>query len=206
MLLIVQNGLDIPCIPKYLDEEYEIIKSYEYNVSEIDLNKYTIVIILGGYQSVTSIHQYPYLYDVVKLINKCIETKKPLFGICLGCQLIAFSLGCQIKSSTKLNIGYDAKIMDYKNIFRSHIDYIIPNALINISDYFDTMPYLYTYQNYVYGIQCHPDVSPECVQRYCNNSQCKEYANQNKNKIDATNKAVMTEILNKLRQNIKKIE
>ena len=49
MLLIVQNGFTTPSILKYLSDPYEIIRSFETNVSEIDINKYITIIILGGH-------------------------------------------------------------------------------------------------------------------------------------------------------------
>jgi GMP synthase-like glutamine amidotransferase len=198
MLLIVQNGYITPFISKYTDEPYEIIKSFETDVSKIDINKYSIIIILGGYQSVTRINDFPYLLNVIKLIETCLIIEKPLIGICLGCQLIAYTLGCQIKSSGKLNIGYDTNILGYYNIFRCHIDYIIPNNNITVLEYFDNMPYLYKYKNYVYGIQCHPDISPECVQKYSNHNISNQYAKQNNEEINKKNATILKFLLNQL--------
>ena len=199
MLLIIQNGYITPFISRYLDEPYEIIKSFETNVSEIDINKYSTIIILGGNQSVTNINNYIYLLNVVKLIQKCFVIEKPLVGICLGCQLIAYTLGCEIKSSGKLNIGYDANILGLNNIFRCHIDFIIPNNKISVLEYFDNMPYLYKYEKFVYGIQCHPDIAPECVQKYSNHAISNDYAKQNHEQINKTNTTILRIVLNQLR-------
>jgi GMP synthase-like glutamine amidotransferase len=201
MLLIIQNGYINPSITRYLNEQYEIIKSYEINVSELDINKYSLVIILGGYQSVTRINEYPYLLNITKLIDNCINLRKPLLGICLGCQLIAYTLGCNIVSSGKLNIGYDVKLLDYQNIFRSHIDYIIPNDKITVIEYFENMPYLYRYQDYVWGIQCHADITPENVQSSTNHLESIEYSKKNYKKINKDNAEIIAILLN----NIKKL-
>ncbi|BCS82905.1 putative glutamine amidotransferase-like protein [Cotonvirus japonicus] len=199
MLLIIQNGYITPYIYRYLDEDYKIIKSYDVDVSKINLNDYSVVIILGGYQSVVDIDKYSYLINVTELIKKCLTDKKPLFGICLGFQLIAYTLGCEIKSSGKLNVGYDTKILGYENIFRCHIDYIIPNNKITILEYFDDMPYLYRHENHVYGIQCHPDIAPECVKKYSDNIESYNYAQANKDTINKNNAAIIKYILNLLR-------
>ncbi len=199
MLLIVQNGLINPSIIRYLGDQYQIIKSYETNVSEIEVDKYSKVIILGGYQSVTRITEYPYLSNVVKLIEKCLNLKKPLLGICLGCQLIAYALGCEIVSSGKLNIGYDVKLLGYDNVFRSHIDYIIPNDKIVVEEYFDNMPYLFRYENYIYGIQCHPDITPEHVRLYTNHSKSIEYSINNTSKINNMNANIIKILINNIK-------
>jgi GMP synthase-like glutamine amidotransferase len=191
MILIVQNGSINPCIPKYLRDSYEIKKSSETNFREIDLDKYSIVMILGGDQTLTNIYQYKYLLDVVEFIKKCFSVRKPLIGFCLGCQLIAYSLGCKIVSSGKLNVGYDVKILGYSNIFRCHTDYTIPNDKIKILEYFDGMPYLFIYNNHVCGIQCHPEITPECVSRYCNDNNACEYAINNIDSINSNNQKII---------------
>lgn len=191
MILIIQNGFIVPVISRYLRYPYDIIKSYEKNVTEIELKNYSLVIILGGHQSANDIILYPYLLNVTVLIQKCILQKKPLLGICLGGQLIAKTLGCEIKSCGKMNVGYDAKILGYDKIFRSHFDYIVPNKNITVLEYFDNMPYLYKHSDYIYGIQCHPDLTPECVQKYCNHGISSIYAANNKDIIDKYNGEIM---------------
>jgi len=200
MILIIQNGYITPCMVKYLDEDSQIVKSYEIDVSKINLDHYSMIIITGGPQSVTRISKYPNLLNVVILIQKCLNIKKPLFGICLGSQLIAYTLGCQIKSSGKMNSGYDTKILGYDNIFRSHIDYIVPNDQITVLEYFESMPYFYTHGDHIIGIQCHPDITPECIHKYTSNQTTVDYATINKKIINEKNQAIIKYIINKLIQ------
>lgn len=162
MILIIQNGFLGALITKYLEEDYEIVRSYQEDVSKLDLDRYLLVIILGGHQSINEIDKYPYLNNVLRLIGKCLETQKPLLGICLGSQLIAYYLGCQIGLLDKTQIGYDTEVLGFKKIFRCHSDYIIPTSDINVVAKFQNMVYVYTHQKAV-GIQCHPDIPPEFV-------------------------------------------
>lgn len=198
MILIIQNGYVTPRIHEYLTKEYVIVKSFETNVANIVFNKYSLVIILGGYQSVTNLDMYPYLNNVILLIKKCIEIGKPLLGICLGSQLIAHTLGCEIRSSGKLNIGYDTKILGLENIFRSHIDYIVPTNAISVLEYFDNMPYLYKSGPLVYGIQCHPDIHPNSVHKHTMDSTIQKFAINNKEIINKNNKQIISHLLEKL--------
>jgi GMP synthase-like glutamine amidotransferase len=194
MILLIQNGYFTPGIIKYLREDFSVIKSFETNVTDININNYALVIILGGNQSLTNINSYPYLQNVVQLINKCLSINKPLIGICLGAQLITFALGCEIKSCQKNNIGYDVTIMSYSNVFRYHFDFIVPNNSINILEYFEDMPYLYKYGLNVYGIQCHPDIIPEQIHNYTTDESIIRFAQENKDSINQNN----FDIINKL--------
>lgn len=198
MLLIIQNGLITPFMCRYLDEKCEVIKSFETDVSKINLDIYDVIIILGGRQSVRMINEYEYLKQVALMIENCIRIEKPLIGICLGCQLIAYVLGCEIKSCEKLNIGYDAKILGKENIFRCHLDYIEKNDSIQVIEYFEKMPYLFTHGKKVVGIQCHPDIAPEAIGEYANCNSCAKYvmyAMENKELINKNNGEILRQIL-----------
>ena len=198
MILIIQNGYVYPNIVKYLDDEYTIIKSFEQNVSEINIDEYKLVIILGGYQSITRIFEHPQLLNVVNLIKKCAEKNKPLLGICLGCQMIGYAMGCEIKSSGKLNVGYDATLLGFTNVFRSHIDYVVPCSHIEILETFENMPYLIKYKKNIIGVQCHPDITPEYANKYSGDTKSSQYAEKNQNIINEQNKKIIDILLSML--------
>lgn len=200
MLLIIQNGYMETSIQRYLSEEYQIVKSYDVDVSSLDLEPFSVVILLGGNQSVTKIEDYPCLVKVIKLINKCLEIKKPILGICLGCQLIAYALGCEVLSSNKLNVGYDIKVFNEEELFRCHVDYIIPNDKLIVLETYEEMPYLYKHLDHVYGIQCHPDLSPESVKLHSNCVFCNNYAKNNYHAINSKNRSVINQLLKDLKQ------
>lgn len=199
MILILQNGTIDTHINRYINEEYEIVKSFETNILEINLDKYSIIIILGGHQSVIEIDKHIHLQQIVKLINKCLKLKKPILGICLGCQLLAYALGCKIKYTGKINVDYNVIIFGYDNIFRCHEDQIIPNNKINIIDVFEDIIYSFNYGN-SYGIQCHPDIPPEYTNIYQNYVDFSDYINKNYSKIDNNNQKVITLLLDKMKQ------
>lgn len=195
MILIIQNGHVTPGITKYLTDTYVVVKSFETDVADIDLDLYSVIIILGGSQSLLEIDTHSYLLSVVKLIVRCFEIDKALIGICLGSQLISYALGLNIKKCQHMHIGYDVNIMGYKGIFRYHYDCIIENNLITVLEYFESMPYLFRYKNNIFAIQCHPDVDPEQVHNYTDNADIINYAQQNAADIDKNNKHIIDKLL-----------
>jgi len=193
MILIIQNGSIPTCIGKYINQPFKIIKSYEENLSLINLDAYSGIIILGGPQRLSQGIPVE-LIQVIELIKKCLEIGKPLLGICLGCQLLAHCVGCSIISSGGLFIDYQTKLLNYEMIFRCHYDYIIPNNNVTVLDTFREMPYFIQINN-SYGIQCHPDIPPEHVSKYLDNWHVASIAEQNSQNINQNNQLLMNYLL-----------
>lgn len=189
MILVIQNGPIPTHIDKYIKQLIHIVKSYEENVSLINLNHYAAVVILGGPQRI-SLGIPPELNDVIGLIDNCAKMDKPLLGICLGCQLIAYYFGCEIRSSGTLRVDYL-----YKNIFRCHYDYIVPNDKITVLEEFEGMPYFINTKK-MYGIQYHPDIPPEFVNKYLDNWEVANIAEKKSDIIDKHNQSLMDYLLN----------
>jgi len=200
MILIIQNGYCDTHISKYLNEEIEVVCSFKVNNLDTyieKINMYSTVIILGGHQSTKKLDKN--LLSVIQLIRSCVDNRVPLLGICLGCQLIAYVFGCEIKSLEKMNYGYDTSVLKYTNIFRCHNDYIVPNNMIEIIDIYDSMPYIFKIKSQnIYGVQCHPDIPPEFVSEFYNNKEIKEFGIKNQSVIDENNKKFMAHILDLL--------
>jgi len=205
MILIIKNGYNEIQLTKYLDEEANIISSFD--MLELEHNKknlhiYSIIIILGGHQSMTELSQHQNLLSVIDFIKICIEYQKPILGICLGSQILAHIYGSEIKTLEKLNCGYDTNVLDFTNIFRCHIDYIIPNDQMEVIDTFESMPYIFKIKGAnIYGIQCHPDIGPEYIARAYDDQKIKAFAFENELVINFNNKRFMDYLLEKLRNN-----
>lgn len=227
MILIIQNGYLESAIGNYIKEDYHIVKSYngDYRsrddknlnrtfsvtsiansyLDDIDLSIYSVVIILGGHQSVRNIDKYKSLQSVINLIDRCYKNNKPVIGICLGSQLIAYYRGCEIKmcndtdsQQTSLRVGYDVDIeingIMYNNIFRSHLDCIIPNNNIEVLYSWEDMPYLIR-SGCLLGIQCHPDIPPNEVSRFINVNKLKKRVNHSADEIDKSNQVIIDELI-----------
>jgi len=99
---------DLGTLEQYLQNfGYEIL----YLQAGVDCLKNLIVspppllIILGGPISVYDSHNYPFLEDESNIIKSRIQHNLETIGICLGAQLIAYSLGSKIYPGNK-EIGW----------------------------------------------------------------------------------------------------
>lgn len=158
MILVVKNGYRQTHIGMYLDE-YEIVERCDVGHSMDCIDKYSMVILLGGHQRVGDSE----LDKVIELIKLCRDIGKPMLGICLGCQLIASVFGCDIEALDETCTGV-CNVLGFESIFMSHNDYVVANTMVEVLDVYMGMPYVFKVKGFVmYGVQCHPDIPGE----YC---------------------------------------
>jgi GMP synthase (glutamine-hydrolysing) len=64
------------------------------------------LIVMGGAESVYQLDRYPYLRDEMALIESALKADKPILGVCLGSQLLAATLGSQVRRGDQREIGW----------------------------------------------------------------------------------------------------
>ncbi len=164
MILVVKNGYRETYVARYLDK-FEIVESRNSGEMERcweEIGKYEMVIVLGGHQKVGDRE----LDGVKKLIELCVEIDKPLLGICLGCQLIGWAVGCEIRTLDGTCKGV-CEVMGFEGVFTCHDDYVVRNDRIEVLDMWKGMVYVFKIKGVrVYGVQCHPDIPGEFVGEY----------------------------------------
>lgn len=65
-----------------------------------------LLVILGGPMSVYEQDKYPWLTDEIELIKATIAAGRPVFGLCLGGQLMSAALGGKVTSAGFKEIGW----------------------------------------------------------------------------------------------------
>ena len=133
-----------------------------------DLSKYSAIVIFGGPMSVNDEDQF--IKDEIKWMEKVINSKIPFLGICLGAQILAKYLGCDVVKNEKdlAEIGfYEIKpVGEGDNIFKNqnvfyqfHTEgFELPEGcqLLARGEIFKNQAF--RYEN-CYALQFHPEVN-----------------------------------------------
>jgi GMP synthase (glutamine-hydrolysing) len=64
------------------------------------------LVCMGGPQSVYEDDKFPYLRDVMRLMEDALTKKRPVLGVCLGSQLLAATLGVPVVAGPQKEIGF----------------------------------------------------------------------------------------------------
>lgn len=145
------------------------------------LDGYHGLVILGGPMSVRDTEAYPHLRTEVALIEQALEREMPMLGICLGAQLIAQTLGAEVRQNRYKEIGwYDVAPTDegredpmfahfrgVERIFQWHGDtFDIPRGARHLATSAACANQAYRYGERVYGLQFHLEVDEAMIDRW----------------------------------------
>lgn len=75
-------------------------------VANLDPEDGDLVIVLGGEMGAYETDEHPHLLDELSFIRERILARQPIFGVCLGAQLMAGSLGGRNYKGEKPDLGY----------------------------------------------------------------------------------------------------
>lgn len=145
------------------------------------LEGYSGLVILGGPMNVDEIEKHPHLAHEVELIQKAVEKKMPVLGICLGAQLIAKALGAKVTRHHTKEIGWVdvslteegkkdslfAHFQTTEKIFQWHSDaFELPKEAVHLASSIDCKHQAFRYGDNVYGFQFHLEVDEPMVHRW----------------------------------------
>ena len=70
------------------------------------LDQYSGLIVLGGDENIDEVDLYPYLEREYEIVNDWIEADRPLFGVCLGAQIISHVRGGSVFKMPEKELGW----------------------------------------------------------------------------------------------------
>jgi GMP synthase (glutamine-hydrolysing) len=103
MITVFQHGREesageiAGCLDDY-GKPFTVVKLYETN--EVPPKIPDSLIVLGGQMSVNDTDEYSYFSCEKEIIRQMISRQRPVFGICLGAQMIASAFGERVFRST----------------------------------------------------------------------------------------------------------
>jgi GMP synthase-like glutamine amidotransferase len=79
---------------------------FEDNPILPNIDSFDALLILGGYMNVNEEEKFSWLKPEKAFIKQVTESKKKIFGICLGSQLLANVLGAKVVKGSQKEIGF----------------------------------------------------------------------------------------------------
>jgi GMP synthase-like glutamine amidotransferase len=158
------RGLIIDHNSAYHNELIELfdncdVINYKYFTEE-HVNKYDYIVLSGGDINIS--HEK----DLVEEKKFIIKTDKPIFGICLGMQIISISFGENLKNLHERRMLKESiKLDDLEGELNyNHECYIekIPEGLFGITEEVDNHPMVISlWKDNILAFQGHPEISGE---------------------------------------------
>jgi GMP synthase (glutamine-hydrolysing) len=136
------------------------------------------LVVMGGPMGVYEQTQYPYLSDEIRLIEHALKAGAPIFGVCLGSQLLASALGANVASSGQKEIGWhtvtlaDAASTDPLLAgaspsftgFHWHGDiFDLPRDAVSLASSGMTAHQAFRYRDKAYGFLFHMEVTTDII-------------------------------------------
>ena len=161
---------------------YSVIPGTQVNTKALSLQHYDALIILGGAQAVYELDVYPYLKQEIELCRHYIKRQKPIFGICLGGQILAAALGAAVKPNSQKELGWhelsltdnaqnDALFAGHPPVslaYHFHGDYFeLPPHSVSLASSALTSCQAFRYGDRCYGFQYHCEVDAPLVEIMC---------------------------------------
>lgn len=145
------------------------------------LEAYEALVVMGGPMGVYEADQFPFLKKEMKLIDNALKHEKPILGVCLGSQLLAYVLGAKVYPGKQKEIGwYPVELCPdasgdglFKNVpasfmgFHWHGDiFDLPAGASCLAKSDLTACQAYRFGLNVYGFLFHMEVSQEMIGKW----------------------------------------
>ena len=186
MVLIVKHVIseDAGLFGDFLRE-----RGYEFATVELEkgeslpasFSSFNAVILMGGPMGVYEEDKFPFLAEEDRLIKEAVEKDVPIFGVCLGAQLLAKACGANVHSAACTEIGYFDVSLTAEGkqdplfsgvppsikVFQWHNDtFDIPDGGVLLATAEKCRNQAFKIGKTAYGLQFHIESTPEMVKSW----------------------------------------
>lgn len=158
-----EHGYDV----RYVDTMRE-------DVNALDPHAADLVVVLGGEMGVYEADRFPALLDEITLLESRLTAGRPVFGVCLGAQLMATALGATVYRGPTNEIGYrsvepteagaDSPVRHIAGVpvFQWHSDtFDLPEGVTRLAGSPQYGNEAFGIENWALAVQFHPEVTEE---------------------------------------------
>jgi GMP synthase (glutamine-hydrolysing) len=146
-----------------------------------DISRYNALIILGGPQMPDQGKQYPHLNEEMRCIEEALKREIPVLGICLGAQLLAYTLGGNVKPMKEWEIGWYnlaptpsaaadplfCSLTRPHPVFQWHgYTFDLPAGAMHLAQSKTCTNQAFRYGRNAYGLQCHLELDERLINRW----------------------------------------
>lgn len=139
------------------------------------------LVVLGGPMNVDEIERYPFLILERRWIRAALDADLPVLGICLGSQLLASTLGAEVRPRPVKEIGWyeietpaaaaDDRLFRHlgrrSTVFQWHGDgFTLPNGAVPLAGSELCPHQAFRYGRAAYALQFHLEVTAEIIDRW----------------------------------------
>lgn len=173
---------DLGCFGPVLERAGYKVHYYDAGVDELwTLDPLTtgLIVVLGGPIGAYEEEKYPFLTEELQLIERRLASGKPIFGVCLGAQLMARVLGAKVYPGPAKEIGFseltltEAGRRSCLNVFEGgpvlhwHGDrFDLPEGAEALASTEICPVQAFSYGSNAFGTQFHPEAGGEGFERW----------------------------------------
>ncbi|WP_372071183.1 glutamine amidotransferase [Tistrella mobilis] len=173
---------DLGCFGPVLERAGYKVHYYDAGVDELwTLDPLTtgLIVVLGGPIGAYEEEKYPFLTEELQLIERRLASGKPIFGVCLGAQLMARVLGAKVYPGPAKEIGFseltltEAGRRSCLNVFEGgpvlhwHGDrFDLPEGAEALASTEICPVQAFSYGSNAFGAQFHPEAGGEGFERW----------------------------------------
>ena len=85
---------------------WQYVRVFDGHPIPVDMKGAGGLIVMGGPEAVYQLDRYPYLRAEMALIENALKIGRPVLGVCLGSQLLAATLGVNVRRGAQKEIGW----------------------------------------------------------------------------------------------------
>lgn len=148
-----------------------------------DVGRYQALIVLGGPQMPDEADRYPHLRVEMRCIEAALKRDMPVLGICLGAQLLAYTLGGGVRALDAWEIGWYhleptrqaaadpvfCSLVEPHPVFQWHgYTFDLPSGAVHLARSNSCENQAFRYGRHAYGLQGHLELDERLINRWLN--------------------------------------